>query len=83
MEDRVHRVATRFDHAARFFAMSVLGSVIVLQLLVMNLLVGGGDETLEQGVGLVRFAAKFRMKLRSDEPGVVCQFNDFNQSIIS
>src|SRR3989442_11955041 len=46
---------------------------------VMNMRVRGGDEALEQGVGLVRFAAKFGMKLRSDEEGMVRQFNHLDQ----
>src|SRR5215510_742982 len=45
----------------------------------VNMRVGGGDEALEQGMGLVRFAAEFRMKLRSDEKGMVRQFNYLDQ----
>ena len=41
--------------------------------------VGGGDEALGQGMGLVRFAAKFGMKLRSDEEGMVRQFNQLDE----
>ena len=42
----------------------------------------GLDEALEQGMGLVRFAAKFGMKLRSDEEGMVRQFNHLDQLAI-
>src|SRR2546426_2614917 len=45
----------------------------------VNMRVRGGDEALEQGVRLVRFAAKFGMKLRSDEEGMIRQFNHLDQ----
>ena len=41
--------------------------------------VGGGDETSEQRVRLVRFAVKLRMKLAGDEEGMFGQFDDLHQ----
>src|SRR5437762_3677109 len=40
------------------------------------------NEFTEKGVWASRTAFELRMKLRSNEPGMVCQFYDFNQSII-
>src|SRR6266511_6339775 len=46
---------------------------------VVDVGVGGADETFEQGMWLVRFAAEFGMKLAGDEKRVIEQFDDFNQ----
>src|SRR6266566_5164134 len=45
----------------------------------MNVGVGGADETLEQRMGLVRFAAEFGMELAGDEERVVWQLDYFDQ----
>src|SRR5581483_5095457 len=41
--------------------------------------VGRGNETLEQGMRLMRLALEFRMKLAGNEKGMVGQFDDLNQ----
>src|SRR5258708_26255256 len=46
---------------------------------VVNMVVAGGDETFEQGVRLVRFALKFRVKLAGDEKRMVLQFDPLHQ----
>jgi hypothetical protein len=49
------------------------------QRLLVQSRVGGGDETVEQGMRAVRFALEFRMKLAGDEKWVAGQFDDFDQ----
>jgi hypothetical protein len=49
------------------------------QRLVMDVLVRGGDESLEQRMWLVRFALEFRMKLARHKKRMVFQFDDFNE----
>src|SRR5438309_10209679 len=46
---------------------------------VVNVRVGGADETPEQRMRLVRFAAKFGVKLAGDEERVIRQFNYLDQ----
>ena len=50
-----------------------------LQRLVVDVLVRGGDEALEQRMRLVRLAQKFRMELAGDEKRMVLQLDDFDQ----
>src|SRR5207237_3324322 len=45
----------------------------------MNVGVGAADETLEQGMGVVGFAAGLGMKLAGDEERVVWQLDYFDQ----
>ncbi len=42
-------------------------------------LLGGGDEVPEQGVGLVGPAFQLRVELDAHEPGVVGQLHDLHQ----
>jgi hypothetical protein len=44
----------------------------------MDILVRGGDETLEQRVRLVRLAQKFRVELAGDEKGMAFEFDDLD-----
>lgn len=43
----------------------------------------GGDKGGEEGVGVGRFAFEFGVELDSDEPGVVFEFDDFDQLLIA
>ena len=75
-------LARSANHALRCFSISVGGKnwrLIILERLVVDVLVRGGDETLEQRVRLVRFAQKFRMKLARQEKWMVFQFDHFDQ----
>src|SRR6267142_2560041 len=45
----------------------------------MNPRVGGGNESLEEWVRLVRFAVEFGMELAGDKKRVFWQFDDFDQ----
>ena len=45
----------------------------------MNVAVAGGDEAFEQGVGLVWFALKFRMKLAGDKKRMILEFDHLYQ----
>lgn len=49
----------------------VSGSATELKWFLMQLRVRGGDESFEQRVRLVRFALKFRMKLRCNKKWMV------------
>ena len=63
------------NHAERCFLISVGGEYCfftqVSQRLLMEALMGGGDEAFEEGVWLVGFAVEFGMELAGDEEGVV------------
>ena len=52
------------------------------QRLLVDLLVRGGDEALEQWMRLVRLALKFRMKLARHEKRMVFQFNHLDELAI-
>src|ERR1039458_455529 len=45
----------------------------------MNILVSGGDETLEQRMRLVRFAQEFRVKLARQKKRMVFEFDHLDQ----
>src|SRR5215813_5481536 len=50
-----------------------------LQRLLMDALMGGGDEALEHWVRLMGFAVEFRVKLARDEERMFWQFDDFDE----
>lgn len=45
----------------------------------MDVLVRGGDESLEQRVRLVRLALKFGVKLAGDKKWMVFEFDDLDE----
>ena len=51
----------------------------LLQRPVVDVIVGGGDETFKQGVRFVRFALKFGVELARNEERVVLQFDHFDK----
>ena len=74
------------NHAERCFLISVGGEYCfftqVSQRLLMDALMGGGDEAFEEGVWLVGFAVEFGMELAGDEEGVFRYFDDFDEFAI-
>ena len=52
------------------------------QRLVVNVLVRGGDEALEQRMRLVRLAQELRMELARNEERVILQFDDLNKLVV-
>ena len=44
--------------------------------------VGGGDEAFEEGVGFVGFAVELGMELAGDEIGVILEFDDFDEGAV-
>jgi hypothetical protein len=50
-----------------------------LQRLVVDMLVRGGNEPLEQRMRLVRLAQKFRVELARDEKRMILEFDDFDE----
>ena len=43
---------------------------------------GRFDKAVEQGMRLGRAGFKFRMELAADEPGMILDFDDFDQTVI-
>ena len=56
--------------------------ILPLERFVMDKLVRGGDETLEQRMRLVRLAQKFRMELARDKEGMILQLDDLDQFVV-
>lgn len=50
-----------------------------LQRLFVNAVMDGRNKALKQGMGLMRLAQEFRMKLAGDEKRMIRQLNYFNQ----
>jgi len=51
----------------------------ISQRFLVDVRMGGGDETLEERMRLVRLAQKFRVELAGNEERMVRQFDDFHQ----
>jgi len=65
-------VAMRASRRGVFF-------IKISQRLLVDSLVGGGDEAFEKWVRLMRFAVEFRVELARDEEGMFRYFDDFDQ----